>query len=222
MFALRGLAVSLSVFVVVYCVFSLFVARSWRKLLDLSKDQSAHRIASALFALRIFPLGAAALVTLIFAVPSFLLLEPRTIVEPIGGVPLALGICGLAVVAIGFGNASLAVWKASRTISGWMSGAQFIDFPSPVSVLRIPRAVPPMTAVGIVRPRILLSKAAESLLDGGELHAALNHEIAHVRRRDNLKKLLLCFVAFPGMRKLDESWLEWTEMAADDAAVSNT
>jgi Zn-dependent protease with chaperone function len=222
MFALRGLAVSLSVFVMVYCALSLSVARTWHRVRDLAQGQSAHRLASALFALRILPLGAAALITTVFAVPSFLLLEPRTIVEPIGAVPLALGIFGLAVVVIGLGNVGFAVWQASRTISGWISGSQSLDFPAPVSVLRIPRTVPAMTAVGIVRPRILLSDAAECLLDSGELKTALNHEIAHVRRRDNLKKLLLRFVVFPGMRELEHAWLEWTEMAADDAAVSNT
>ena len=46
---------------------------------------------------------------------------------------------------------------------------------------------------------MLLSGAAELVLTTNELQTALNHEIAHVRRRDNLKKLLLRFVAFPGM-----------------------
>ena len=49
----------------------------------------------------------------------------------------------------------------------------------------------------------------------------MNHEIAHVRRRDNLKKLLLRFVAFPRMAGLEAAWIEATEMAADDAAVLN-
>jgi Zn-dependent protease with chaperone function len=79
-----------------------------------------------------------------------------------------------------------------------------------------------MTAVGIIRPRILFSRAAEFLLNANEFQSALNHEIAHLRRRDNLKKLLLRFVQFPGMRGLEHSWLEATEMAADDAAVSTS
>ena len=88
-------------------------------------------------------------------------------------------------------------------------------------VLRIARRLPAMTAAGIVRPRILLSSAAEFVLNTNELQTALNHEVAHVRRRDNLKKLLLRFVAFPGMNGLETAWLEATEMAADDAAVSS-
>jgi Zn-dependent protease with chaperone function len=82
--------------------------------------------------------------------------------------------------------------------------------------------LPTMTAAGIVRPKVLLSATAESVLTANELQAALNHEVAHVRRCDNLKKLLLRFVAFPGMAGLEDAWLKVTEMAADDAAVSNT
>ena len=90
-----------------------------------------------------------------------------------------------------------------------------------VPVLRTSGAVPPMAATGIVRPRVLLSNSAEFVLTANELQAALNHELVHVRRRDNLKKLLLRFVAFPGMSELEAAWVEASEMTADDAAVSN-
>jgi Zn-dependent protease with chaperone function len=66
-----------------------------------------------------------------------------------------------------------------------------------------------------------MSGAAEFILTPKELQTALQHELAHVRRRDNLKKLLLRLVAFPGMSGLETAWLEATEMAADDAAVSS-
>ena len=82
--------------------------------------------------------------------------------------------------------------------------------------------MPALSAAGILRPKILLSGSAEFLLNGNELRTALNHELAHIRRRDNFKKMLLRFVAFPGMRGLEAVWLEASEMAADDAAVSST
>ena len=94
--------------------------------------------------------------------------------------------------------------------------------PVPFPVLRICRSVPALTTTGILRPKILLSGSAEFLLNGNELRTALNHELAHIRRRDNFKKMLLRFVAFPGMRGLEAAWLEASEMAADDAAVSST
>jgi Zn-dependent protease with chaperone function len=53
------------------------------------------------------------------------------------------------------------------------------------------------------------------------LQTAVRHELAHVRRRDNLKKLLLRLVELPGMAGLEAAWLEATELAADDAAVFN-
>ncbi len=220
MFALRGLAISLSVFVTIYCGLSLIVCITWRRLQLLAKGVTIERLAGALFFLRMFPLAAALSVTGVLAVPSFLLLEPHAIVEPIGGPSLFLALCGVAVVVLGVGNVLIGIGRTSRTISGWLIGAQALQS-SPFPVLRTPHGTPPMTVVGIVHPRILISSVAESMLDAAELRSALNHEMAHVRRRDNLKKLLLRFVVFPGMCELESAWLEAAEMAADDTAVSN-
>jgi Zn-dependent protease with chaperone function len=221
MFAARGIAVSFSVFVMVYCVLSLAVCLTWRKVWLLGQGLPIRRMADFSFALRMFPLVAAAVITAAFTVPSFLLLEPRAIDEPMGGIPLILGFCGAGLGIFGAVNVAIALRKASSTISTWTRDAQPIDSNAPVPVLRISPLVPAMTAAGIVRPRVLLSGAAESMLTANELQTALNHEVAHVRRLDNLKKLLLRFVAFPGMRAIEAAWLEATEMAADDAAVSN-
>jgi Zn-dependent protease with chaperone function len=221
MFAARGIAVSLSVFVMVYCVLSLAVCLGWRTVRLHSQRRPVRRIADLLFALRMFPLATAGVITAALTVPSFLLLEPRAINEPLGGIPLVLGIFGALLGIVGIVNAAMAIRKASRTIATWTTAAQPVESCSPVPVLRISPAVPAMTVAGIVRARVLLSRTAESMLNAGELQTALNHEIAHVRRRDNLKKLLLRFVSFPGMAGLEAAWLEATEMAADDAAVSN-
>ena len=224
MFLARGIAVSFSVFVIVYCSVSVAVACGWRRVWSSWDQQSSHqqssqRAADFLFGLRILPFVVALVVTAAFAVPSFLLLEPRQIEEPLGWAPLIMTIAGAGLVIFGVMNAVVALRRASRTIAGWSSGAQKMPAGIAVPVLRIAPAVPAMTAVGIVRPRILLSGAAEALLSRTELSAALNHEIAHVRRRDNLRKLILRCVAFPGMRGLERTWLETAEMAADDSAV---
>lgn len=221
MFALRGLAVSFSVFVTIYGVLSLAIAVSWRKVYVWTQHHPVHRISSLLFALRMFPLITAAVITAAFTVPSFLLLEPRAINEPLAGVPLALGICGAILGLAGLGNAVVALIRASRTISSWTREAEATNTPSPVPVLRVRRSVPAMTAAGILRPKVLISASAEFVLNENELGAAVNHELAHVRRRDNLKKLFMRFVPFPGMRGLELAWLEATEMSADDAAVSS-
>jgi beta-lactamase regulating signal transducer with metallopeptidase domain len=221
MFFARGIAVAFSVFVMVYCVLSLAVCLFWRTVGLYTQRHPVRRIADSLFALRIFPLVTAAVITAAFTVPSFLLLEPRAIDEPMGEIPLILGICGAVLGIFGVGNAAMAIRRASRSISTWTNEAQPVNSRVPVPVLRISGVVPAMTAAGIVRPRVLLSGAAASMLTANELQTALDHEVAHVRRRDNLRKLLLRFVAFPGMSSLEAAWLEATEMAADDAAVSN-
>jgi Zn-dependent protease with chaperone function len=68
----------------------------------------------------------------------------------------------------------------------------------------------------------LISGSAEFVLSEKELRTALRHEMVHVRRRDNLRKLMLRMIEFPGMAGLERLWLEATEMAADDGAVSTT
>lgn len=236
MFALRGIAVSFSVFAIVYCVLSLAVLIGWRAVWQRSQRHPVRRIADLLFALRVFPLAAAAAITAAFTVPSFLLLEPRAIDEPLGAIPLVLGIFGAGLGIFGVVNAALALGRVSRTVATWTAAAQPVESGVPVPVLRISTdvsamkapsanlpaiAFPPMTAAGIVRPRVLLSGIAEAMLTANELQTALKHEVAHVHRRDNLKKLLLRFVAFPGMAGLEAAWLEATEMAADDAAVAS-
>src|SRR6266496_3918746 len=119
MFVVRGIAVSFSVFVMVYCALSISVSRCWRAILGQIQHFPIHGVADLLFVLRMLPLIAAALITAAFTLPSFLFLEPRTIQEPVGGVPLALGVCGATMGIIGIVNAVRALRRASRAISAW-------------------------------------------------------------------------------------------------------
>jgi len=68
---------------------------------------------------------------------------------------------------------------------------------------------------------VLVSESTLALLSQDELRVALEHEQAHVRSRDNLKKLIFRFCPFPGMHSLEKAWSESAELAADQAAVSN-
>ena len=226
MFALRGVAVSLSIFVVFYSALSLAVCGVWRKVWPGSPRYSARRCADLLFALRMMPFAVATGVTIILAVPSFLLLEPRAVDEPMGAMPVVLGLCGMAMLLAGMWKAATALLRVSRTVARWSSqarviGARPIDSMNSVAVRRISATAPPLTAAGILRPSLWLSRAVEFVLTDRELETALRHEVVHVRRRDNLRKLILRLVAFPGMAELESAWREASEMAADDAAVSS-
>jgi Zn-dependent protease with chaperone function len=221
MFAIRCLGVSLAFFLLVYVASCVALMSSWRVVRRLGNRLSSPNIAALLFLLRSLPLAAAVLITLGCVVPSFLLLEPRAAAEPVGEIPLTLGACCLALFVAGAWNAVSAQVRTSRAVAGWMQGASAASGCGPVPLFRIRPASPGLTVAGWREPRVLLSDAAAALLNEQELEGALRHEIAHVRRRDNLKKLLFRLCAFPGMAPLEAAWSEVAEMAADDAAVSD-
>jgi beta-lactamase regulating signal transducer with metallopeptidase domain len=225
MFAVRGIAVSFSIFAMTYSALSVAVWGVWKSVWLASQQYSARRCADLLFALRLTPFVVATGVTLVLAVPSFLLLEPRAVDEPMGVAPVLLGLCGMAAVVAGMWNAAAALARVSRTVARWSSGARVIDSRSvdsgPSVSVRVSAAVPTLTAAGILRPSVWLSQVTEFVLTERELETALRHEVMHVRRRDNLRKLILRLVVFPGMAGLERAWRESTEMAADDAAVSS-
>ena len=222
MFLLRCLGVSLSFFLLLYGAFSLLVMRGWRLAHRAGRKMSAQRLANLLFALRTLPFAAAFVVTVIFVVPSFLLLEPRVVAEPIGEIPLTLGAACLLLLGAGVWNAVNAQRKTSHAVSGWLRDSTTDSHCYPVPLFRIRPAAPALAVAGGLSPRVLLSDAAAASLSAHELDAALKHEIAHVERRDNLKKLLFRFFALPGLAALESAWSEAAEMAADDAAVSNS
>src|SRR5580658_9917165 len=193
MFAARLVAVTFSGFVLVYGGFSLAVSCGWRKFWLYSQKYSARH-------------GADLLADLLFGLRLF---------------PLLLGSCGLLLAAFGAWNAVRAAKTASRAITAWTNEAKLVESRGKIPVVRIARVVPALAAAGILKPRILMSGAAEFLLTEKELQTAVRHELAHVGRRDNLKKLLLRLVEFPAMAGLEAAWGEATELAADDAAVFN-
>jgi beta-lactamase regulating signal transducer with metallopeptidase domain len=226
MFAVRGIAVSFSIFVLLYGALSLAVWGVWRRVWRVSQQYSARHCADLLFALRLLPFVLAAGVTLALAVPSFLLLEPRAVDEPMSTAPVLLTLCGMSLMLVGLWKAAAAWMQASRTVARWSSEARLsasrpADSSDTVSVLRISGSAPPLTAAGILRPSLWLSGAAEFVLTERELKTALRHEMVHVVRRDNLRKLVLRLVSFPGMAELESAWRDAAEMAADDAAVSS-
>jgi Zn-dependent protease with chaperone function len=226
MFAARCIGVSLAVFVLLYVSVSLAVARGWKLIRRLARPCTAGGAADLLFVLRVLPLALSSVVTLAFTLPSFLLLEPRATDEAIGIAPLALGFCCLILIGVGITRAVIAQLKASRALVKWLDGSilmesQITQSGDVVPIFRTGNNAPILTVAGVCAPKVLVSEAAVAMLNPPELRTALRHEIAHVLRYDNLKKLVFRFSTFPTMAELEHAWAEETEMAADDAAVSS-
>ncbi|HXP63054.1 MAG TPA: M56 family metallopeptidase [Dongiaceae bacterium] len=217
MYFIRGGVIAMSVFVLVYVALSLLVGAGWRAL-----HRDRRRVSSATaYGFRILPLVAAIVVVALFTVPSFLRFEPRWDDEPIGIAALALASAGAAILIFGIVKALLAWIQTSRCVSSWTSDSRTLNLETAVPAFQTPESAPLLAVAGLCRPKLLISGCARRLLDPGELEAAVRHELAHVRRRDNLKKLLLRACAFPFLDALDRAWLEAAEINADDEAVQD-
>jgi Zn-dependent protease with chaperone function len=172
------------------------------------------------------PLAVSALITFAVTLPSFLLLEPRATNEAVGTAPMTLGLCCLILIATGITRAAMTQLRASRALIKWLDGSilmesQILESGEAVPIFRTGNSAPGLTVAGVCSPKVLVSAAAFAMLNPPELRTSLRHEMAHALRYDNLKKLVFRFSAFPAMADLERAWSEQTEMAADDAAVSN-
>lgn len=221
MFAARGIGVSLAIFVLIYIPSSLLISSGWRLVRRVLKLESARESANLLFAMRVLPFALSTLFTLVFTLPSFLLLEPRASAESVGTMPIALGLICLLVLAVGVLQAISAQRKTSRALIEWLDGSSAMEPESQVPVFRTGKHAPTLTVAGVCDPKVLVSDAAVAALNPSELRTALKHELAHVRSHDNLKKVIFRLAAFPGMAQLEREWSEQAELAADDAAVSS-
>lgn len=219
MFVLRGVAISLTFFVLAYCSLSLAVACVWRSVDRLRARSATHR-ANRLFWLRVSPLLVSASVALGLVVPAYVRLEPRAIEEDIA-LPVVLGLGCLLLIALGILRVWLAQKRSARVIASWLKDASAIDAGVAASVYRAGRAVPPLTVIGVCAPKVVISDATVTVLSPDELQAAVRHELAHIQFHDNLKKLIFHCSPFPGMAAMEHAWHEATELAADDRAVSS-
>lgn len=220
MFAARCIGVSLALFTFVYVAMSVAIARGWRWVPRLCQPRSGRNSARLLFALRIMPFTLAGVFTLVFTLPSFLLLEPRSTGETVGTAPTVLASLCLMLLTAGVVRALSVLRRTSQALRKWLEGSKVMSA-SPVPVFQTSEHAPALTVAGVRDAKVLVSEATAAALTPAELETALRHEIAHVRAYDNLKKLLFRLAVFPGMAALEHAWSEEAELAADDAAVGS-
>lgn len=216
-YMVRGAAVSLGIFFLTYCALSGSVALGWNAI----RSRGTSLRASQLFALRMLPFAATLGMVWLLTIPSFVFLEPDVNTETmkLWGAMAAVG--GVAVILFGIANTIPAWLGTSRFVAGCARTSPRLMIDSSTEAIEVRSAAPGLLVAGVFRPRILISKRAGELLDAGEFKAAIRHELCHVRRHDNLKKLLLRFCAFPWMGPLDRRWIHAAEIEADDAAASD-
>jgi len=216
-FAARAIMVSLAFFALTYSFFSLLALLAWRGLDFYSRGR--YVAVNLLFGLRVMPFVLSGAISLLLAFPSFLLLEGHVMDEDVGTFALSAG--AALFLAAGLYQVMTAAARTRRVVAESLEGATGLTAGEATSTLLSPRSVLPLMLVGIRTPRVLISEAAHDVLSVEELRAAVRHEIEHLRSRDNLRKLILSCIPFPGMAGLERTWQEAAELAADHRAVSS-
>lgn len=223
MFYRLCIALCLAVMFMVYAaamLFSVPMIRLGRVALQTARPQTR---ATLWFLFRLAPFALAAMVSLGLALPSFLELEPHATGEMMNWRLLALAGLGAAVLAAIVGRIVRLLsttWALERR---WITQSQKLglaDVPCPV--YSVSDASSLLAVTGFFRPQVFISCDVAEALTREELSAALAHELAHVRRFDNLKQLLLKSTQVPlrAFRGADAEWTNASEIAADESAVT--
>lgn len=221
MYAIRCLAATLSIFAIVYVALSVLIASGWRMAARFSPRRSNVSYARFLYMVRMTPLLGAMVAALSFELPSFLFFEPKGVEEQLGAWPLALSALWLLFAASVVWQAVAVCRRTSDLCRDWTGGLPALQEQQGMPVFTTNTSAPPMAVAGIRDPQLLVSSTLLQALEQSELERALAHETAHVRHRDNLRKLSFLLCRFPGMAVLERSWADASEFAADESAVGS-
>jgi Zn-dependent protease with chaperone function len=178
--------------------------------------------ASAWFLLRLAPFALAAIVSMGLALPAFLEFEPSSTGEMVEWPLLALAAAGAALLLVVAVRLARMMFATRALEQHWMARAQRFHVAGVSCPVYAVSDVESLLAVtGIFHPQVFVSSDVAEALSKEELSAALAHELAHVRRFDNLQQLLLKSTQLPlgAFRIADAEWSSASEIAADETAV---
>jgi Zn-dependent protease with chaperone function len=186
--------------------------------------RSAEARARLALALRLGPFLVASVVASVVAL-AFARNEPAGTQEHASSILLAAAAVGAWLLITGAWRAARSLVLTRRLVREWLAGAEPLALPgAPVPARRIESRFPVVAVAGVAFPRLFLARSVLERISAAELRAVLEHERAHLDRRDNLKRWLvhscpdLPLLDGPG-RRLRREWEEASEVAADDVAA---
>lgn len=220
-FILHGVTLALVWFIAINLVLSVAVAAVAKRL------TRRPGVGAPAFWLGLRLLPAAASIAFVGAVflPSYWQYEPRELVEgfdpELAGVALlAVAVCAAAAI-----RGALAWRRASTRAQAWLELSQPLAMPAiALPSYEIDIATPMMALVGIVRPRLFITRGVLDALTSEELDAAVAHELGHWRAADNLKRLAMraapdLLMASAASRAVERRWAAAAEHDADQRAA---
>jgi len=221
-FIVHGSTLGLAWFFIVNVAVTLAVAVWAHRALRAGRRLSATR----LFAARVLPGMASLFFVVAVFVPSYWRYEPRDFVE---GFDITLTIFALVAVALFVAAArrALRAWfSAARRTRLWMQTARPLALAgAAMPAFQIDADAPMLALVGVVRPRLMITRGLLDALTDEEIAASVAHEAGHSRAWDNLKRLLMRaspdLLAFcSAARAIECRWASAAEYCADSAAAS--
>ncbi|MGD8328925.1 MAG: M48 family metalloprotease [Acidobacteriota bacterium] len=220
-----ALCLTLIVFMLVAALTSAIVALAWH-LLQPRLDRLAARIRERIYlGLRLAPAVAGMAFVALFHVPAFLLFEPPDSGERASAKVIALAAAAALPLFTCARTAWRSWWFTRARVAGWLAEAEPLhlrEFSAcPAFAVRAP--FPVVAVVGVCRPFLVVSRAVIDACSGEELAAILQHEVAHLENRDNLKRLLMfsaphLFFGAALSRNIERGWQQAAEEVADDRA----
>lgn len=178
------------------------------------------------FGLRVLPAIAALSFTALLFVPSYWRYEPRGTTEALDITISVFAGAGLVMLAAGARRGVSAWWRARNRTHEWMRRSQRIDLRAPGDRRSVPPTfvieadAPIMALVGLLRPRLLVTRRLIAALTAEELEASVAHELGHSCAWDNVKRLAMraapdLLAAASAARAIEQRWVSAAEHAAD-------
>jgi Zn-dependent protease with chaperone function len=224
-YALRLLCLCLASFFLVNAAVGLATSLASRAVIQIAESMRPRSATRFLFGVRVLPCALGVGVVLLLCVPSYLWLEPPASSERIGWACLTLALLGAACWFGSVTRVARALAASVRFRRAWQdAGCTILLLGESSEAVILDKDAPLLALVGLLRPRLIVSKALLRSLSLEELRLALQHENAHRDSRDNLKRLVLLLAPAPipflrGFSSLEQSWARFSEWAADDEAV---
>jgi Zn-dependent protease with chaperone function len=218
-YLLRGTAVALSEFVLLYALLWASVSGSWWLWSRNPKRRQHSSSSNFLLALQLIPFALSAFLVLSLAVPAFLRFEPQRGEEEFGLPIIFFGLLSIALLSVGAWRATRAIRETRRLVRKWDNNAVATEQIAGWPAMSTAADAPPLVVAGLIRPKLYVSSSAAKILSQDELARAIAHESAHVQRYDNLKKFFLRLCCVPSTSALERQWLAAVEIAADMDAV---
>ncbi len=155
---------------------------------------------------------------------SFVIFEPRIDQESMGRVLIGSALAGALI--LGWSGAR-AVWLLGTS---WRTLRRVLASATPIAIdgVSTPTVVvssdfPIVAVVGFARQRLVIARSVLDACPSDELRAIIAHETSHIRRRDNISRVLMAVAPdvlgwLPASRHIADAWHEAVEDAADDNA----